>query len=139
MFKTIFKAGFKISILVCFAICVALFASKLTRPSTYLEIDNTKAKVDGFYALEENSLDVLGIGTSHLYSGLNPSVLAHYTGLSSYDFAGSNWQFHLPRRREFRCCKRRCHTVQKSTCKPISTGPDIPESDFVIAISLFIS
>ena len=88
MFKTIFKAGFKISILVSFAICVALFASKLTRPSTYLEVDNTKAKVDGFYALEENSLDVLGIGTSHLYSGLNPSVLAHYTGLSSYDFAG---------------------------------------------------
>ena len=88
MIKTIFKAGFKLSILIGFAICVALFASKLTRPQTYLEIDNTKAKVDGFYALEENSIDVLGIGTSHLYSGLNPSVLAHYTGLSSYDFAG---------------------------------------------------
>lgn len=88
MIKTIFKAGFKLSILISFAICVALFASKLARPSSYPEADNTKDKVDGFYALEENSIDVLGIGTSHLYSALNPAVLAYYTGLSSYDFAG---------------------------------------------------
>ncbi|MCI5773548.1 MAG: hypothetical protein MR210_03195 [Erysipelotrichaceae bacterium] len=88
MIKTILKAGFKISILVGFAICVALFASKLTRPQSYPEADNTKEKVDGFYALKDNSIDVLGIGTSHLYSALNPGVFAYYTGLSSYDFAG---------------------------------------------------
>ena len=88
MFKTIFKAGFKLTILIGFAICVALLASKLSRPYTYEESDNTKAKVDGFYALKDNKIDVLGIGTSHIYSALNPGVFAYYTGLSSYDFAG---------------------------------------------------
>lgn len=88
MFKTIFKVGIKLLIVLSFAICCGLFLSKVARPSTYQETDNTKEKVDGFYALEENSIDVLGLGTSHLYCALNPGALYYFTGLSLYDFAG---------------------------------------------------
>ena len=88
MIRTIFKAGYKLIILIAFTIVFALFASKMVRPASYSEIDNTKNKVDGFYALQDNSIDVLVLGTSHAYSAINPGILYHYTGLNSYDFAG---------------------------------------------------
>lgn len=88
MIKTIFKVTLKLLLVSSFAICCGLFLSKVARPSTYQETDNTKEKVDGFYALENNSIDVLGLGTSHLYCALNPGALYYFTGLSMYDFAG---------------------------------------------------
>ena len=77
MIRTIFKAGYKLIILIAFTIVVALFASKMVRPASYTEIDNTKNKVDGFYALQDNSIDVLVMGTSHAYSAINPGILYH--------------------------------------------------------------
>ena len=40
------------------------------------------------YALEEYSMDILFMGTSHTYYGFNPSVIYEKTGLNSYVFAG---------------------------------------------------
>lgn len=43
-----------------------------------------------FYQQEENTVDVLCLGSSHTYSNINPAVLWDEYGMASYDFAGSN-------------------------------------------------
>ncbi len=43
-----------------------------------------------FYTQEENTIDVLCLGSSHTYSNINPAVLWDEYGMASYDFAGSN-------------------------------------------------
>lgn len=68
--------------------CMVLYSSAVVRPK-YEELPNDlTSKIKGFYALEEDTLDVLFMGTSHTYYGFNPSILYKETGLSSYVFAG---------------------------------------------------
>lgn len=68
--------------------CMVLYSSAVVRPK-YEEMPNDlTSKIKGFYALEENTIDVLFMGTSHTYYGFNPSILYKETGLSSYVFAG---------------------------------------------------
>lgn len=43
-----------------------------------------------FYEQEENTIDVLCLGSSHTYSNINPAVLWDEYGMASYNFAGSN-------------------------------------------------
>lgn len=43
-------------------------------------------KVHGFYAEEENSLDFIFLGSSRVYSAVNPAVLWDKYGITSYDF-----------------------------------------------------
>lgn len=43
-----------------------------------------------FYKQEENSIDVLCLGSSHTYSNINPAVLWDEHGMASYNLAGSN-------------------------------------------------
>ena len=38
-----------------------------------------------FYDLEKNSLDVVFLGNSHVYNGINPAVLYKETGLKGFD------------------------------------------------------
>ena len=38
-----------------------------------------------FYEQEENTIDVLGLGTSHVYEGLSPAVLYREYGIAAYD------------------------------------------------------
>lgn len=82
-------AGFiKLIFLIGCIICMVLYASAVVRPK-YEELPNDlTAKIKGFYALEDNTMDVLFMGTSHTYYGFNPSILYKETGLSSYVFAG---------------------------------------------------
>ena len=42
-----------------------------------------------FYALPENSVDVLGLGTSHTYESINPAVLWDKYGVTAFDLCGS--------------------------------------------------
>lgn len=44
-------------------------------------------KQNGFYNLEENTLDVLFIGSSHVHCNINPNVLYHEYGIAAYDFS----------------------------------------------------
>lgn len=82
--KIFIKAG----LLCLIAAGVILYCSAALRIKK-LELPNdTSNKVAGFYALEENSLDVLFLGTSHSYYAFNPGVFYERTGLNSYVFAG---------------------------------------------------
>lgn len=44
-------------------------------------------KIGGFYREDKNSIEVLGLGTSHMYCTLNPDALWHDTGIRSYVLA----------------------------------------------------
>lgn len=46
-------------------------------------------KVDAFYELEENTVDVLVIGSSHAYQGINTAVLWKEYGIAAFNFCGA--------------------------------------------------
>ena len=46
-------------------------------------------KVDSFYELEENTVDVLVIGSSHAYQGINTAVLWKDFGIAAFNFCGA--------------------------------------------------
>lgn len=50
---------------------------------------NVTTKVKGFYAEEENTLDVVFIGSSQMYADMAPAVLFHEYGITSYDFCAN--------------------------------------------------
>lgn len=78
----------KLVLLGALMLVLVLFLSAVVRPRKDELPNDTSRKVSGFYALQENSLDVLFMGTSHTYYGFNPSVIYENTGLNSYVFAG---------------------------------------------------
>ena len=43
-----------------------------------------------FYQQEENTVDVLCLGSSHTYTNINPAILWDEYGMAAYDLAGSN-------------------------------------------------
>lgn len=46
-------------------------------------------KVDAFYDLEDNTVDVLVIGSSHAYQGINTAVLWKEYGIAAFNFCGA--------------------------------------------------
>ena len=48
-----------------------------------------------FYGLEKNSLDVLFLGSSHVYNGINPVVFYEETGMRGFDLSSSNQDVYL--------------------------------------------
>jgi len=50
---------------------------------------NVTTKIRGFYAEEENTLDVVFIGSSQMYADMAPAVLFHEYGITSYDFCAN--------------------------------------------------
>jgi len=44
----------------------------------------TKQRFDDFYALEENSLDIVYVGSSHSYCTFDPEIIAENTGLKGF-------------------------------------------------------
>lgn len=84
MIKTVFKSLIKIIMLLCIGFVMALYMSKVLRPDR-LDINNdTKRKVLEFYKLEKDTADILLIGSSHIYYGVNPGIIYEETGLNSY-------------------------------------------------------
>lgn len=45
---------------------------------------------EAFYELEENSLDVVLVGSSHCYCGFDPTILRDEYGMDAYDLASPN-------------------------------------------------
>lgn len=45
--------------------------------------------LDKYYALEDNTVDVLVLGSSHAFEDINPAVLYSEYGIASYDLCGS--------------------------------------------------
>lgn len=46
-------------------------------------------KVDSFYELEDNTVDVLVLGSSHAYQGINTAVLWKDYGIAAFNFCGA--------------------------------------------------
>ncbi len=88
MVKIVLKCIVKLLILTIVILMMALGMSKVLRPDREDVQNNTKAKVLGFYELKKNSLDILFIGSSHMYYGVNPAIINEKTDLNSYLFAG---------------------------------------------------
>ncbi len=82
------KILIKAMLLCLIAVGVILYCSAALRIKKIELPNDTSNKVAGFYALEENSMDVLFLGTSHSYYAFNPAVFYERTGLNSYVFAG---------------------------------------------------
>ena len=59
----------------------------------YEEDEKSTLLVNGFYALEEESIDVLFIGGSGYYRSLSPPLLYEKTGLRSYDLCSPAYLF----------------------------------------------
>lgn len=79
---------------ICFVIIFIILFVNITNllkdKRVYFPYDVTR-KVEGFYNEDRNSLDVVFIGSSHAYYGLNPAVFWDEFGVSSYMF-GANEQ-----------------------------------------------
>ena len=77
----------------CMVLCLCLgFFSLLLTPKFYLEdIYPTTSTFREFYQLEENSVDVLFLGSSHAVTAFDPCVLYENWGLTSYNL-GSEQQ-----------------------------------------------
>lgn len=71
-----------VSVIVFLALGIFLFAqiSEILRRKTSAETD----MVHSFYEIEENTLDVLFLGSSHLYYGVQPNELWNEYGITSY-------------------------------------------------------
>lgn len=53
---------------------------------------NSTAAVDGFYALEENTQDVIFLGSSQMFCTVDGRILKDEYGIESYDFGASSQQ-----------------------------------------------
>ena len=51
---------------------------------------NTTTKISGLRLEPKNSMDVMYFGSSHMYCSINPLVLFHETGITSYTYAVQN-------------------------------------------------
>lgn len=76
-----------------FLLCVAILLTFLTafcQRKTYLEYWgawNYMSKVNEFYALQDNTLDYLCVGSSHMYCSLNPLEVWDSTGAAGFILA----------------------------------------------------
>lgn len=74
--------------------CNSLFMTKGYGQTNLLNAQitkNQKAKlINGFYEKEENTLDVVFIGSSHVFCDINPNVIWNSYGITSYDFASTS-------------------------------------------------
>lgn len=72
-----------VSVLCFWAVFLCLFGvvSEVLREKVYAQID----MIHSFYDLERDSLDVLALGSSHLYWSLSPNLLWEEHGITAYD------------------------------------------------------
>ena len=88
MKKTFVKGSLKLIILALFTVLFMAVASDVLRVHRDEAPDDTYQKVRGYYALEQDKMDIISFGTSHAYYGINPGILYHETGLNNYVYAG---------------------------------------------------
>ena len=53
---------------------------------------NSTAALDGFYAIEDNTMDVIFLGSSQMFCTVDGRILAEEYGIESYDFGASSQQ-----------------------------------------------
>lgn len=86
--KTLLKGGIKSLVLLAVIIASLFVSSEVLRVRRDEQPNDTYKKVRGYYALEDDTLDIVMLGTSQSYYGMSPAVMYHETGLNMYDFGG---------------------------------------------------
>lgn len=76
-----------ILILVGIGICL-LICNRIFYPP---EMGSLNSQVDGFHALEDNSVDVIVYGSSHAWRGIDTGYMYDEYGINAYNY-GCNWQ-----------------------------------------------
>lgn len=89
-----------IKLIAFFAVLAVLWAgaSKVLEEKFYFSIKINSPETETwkeFYALEKNSLDVLFLGSSHVYNGINPVVFYEETGMRGFDLSSSNQDVYM--------------------------------------------
>lgn len=71
---------------------IGLFLTVCMIFSGYMKIVRTKGipLFDGFYSLEKESVDVLCVGSSHVYCSINPVQMYGDYGIAAFDLAGGS-------------------------------------------------
>lgn len=69
-------------------IAFIMYAGYVVRP---LDTDGAVAAINAFHDVPDNSLEVIGFGSSHMWRGLDPRVMYDEYGISAYNY-GCNWQ-----------------------------------------------
>lgn len=82
----------KIILLAAMLVTVLFVLQNILRHKSIYKLDETPETEmwQEFYKLEKNSLDVVFLGNSHVYNGINPAVLYGETGLKGFDMSTSN-------------------------------------------------
>ena len=81
------------NVLGCLAV-LGLVTLGIVRLNTLLrpvDTDSPVNAIETFHTLPENSLEVMGFGSSHMWLGLDPRVLYEHYGIEAYNY-GCNWQ-----------------------------------------------
>ncbi len=65
-----------------------VFAGNILRPTG---TDGSVKSIKAFHELDENTVDVIGFGSSHLWRGLNPMTMYEEYGIGAWNY-GANWQ-----------------------------------------------
>lgn len=86
---------FRIILFWLFVLVLVSLATMILKPKRLeMPYDNTR-KERGFYAEPKNSLDIVFVGSSHLFSTIIPDILWEEHGITSYVFGGSEQPFSI--------------------------------------------
>ncbi|MGN0132828.1 MAG: hypothetical protein ACI4AA_10340 [Lachnospiraceae bacterium] len=83
------KTAIKIICFICIFAALFLYVQEMLRDKWAEGEYNVTTKVRGFYAEEENTLDVIFVGSSQMYADMSPAVLFQEYGITSYDFCAN--------------------------------------------------
>lgn len=75
-----------VSFLIC-AVILFSFISSVFERKTVTGAWNYMSKLNEFYSLEENTLDYIGVGSSHMYCSINPLEVWNSSGISGFVLA----------------------------------------------------
>lgn len=76
--------------MIAFTLCAVIifsFISNVCERKTYYGAGNYMAKLNEFYGLEDNTLDYIGVGSSHMYCTINPLEVWKKTGAAGFVLA----------------------------------------------------
>lgn len=92
MQNNLYTSSFKIRIAVkfLFVFIIAIFLFSYVNKVLRFKYGDGISVLDTFYSLEENSVDVLVLGSSHAFEDINPAVLYEENGMASFVLAASS-------------------------------------------------
>lgn len=91
--KIFFIRTFKILVWILGFLAVFFTLSKIFQPKYFFSSSSESPETelwDSFYKEPENSIDVMFLGSSHIYNAVNPLVFYGESGLTGFDLASSS-------------------------------------------------